>query len=238
MRVQGTVAGEIHATMRHLWGVVTWANFRRRSNKIKWSDVVAKRQSTTPEIALVLRDNVRHRREIERAYMKAIAGAKREIIIANAYFLPGRVFRRVLIHAAKRGVRVVLLLQGKVEYWIQHYATHALYGQLLAAGIEIHEYQASYLHAKVAVVDGQWATVGSSNIDPYSLLLAREANLVIQDGGFAGELRASLLAAITHEAVRIDDKYRRPRNLIGRLIARLSYGVVRLLVGMSGYRKR
>ncbi|OGS96354.1 MAG: cardiolipin synthase B [Gallionellales bacterium RIFCSPLOWO2_02_FULL_57_47] len=238
VRVQGTVAGEIHATMRHLWGVVTWANFRRRSNKIKWSDVVAKRQSTTPEIALVLRDNVRHRREIERAYMKAIAGAKREIIIANAYFLPGRVFRRVLIHAAKRGVRVVLLLQGKVEYWIQHYATHALYGQLLAAGIEIHEYQASYLHAKVAVVDGQWATVGSSNIDPYSLLLAREANLVIQDGGFAGELRASLLAAITHEAVRIDDKYRRPRNLIGRLIARLSYGVVRLLVGMSGYRKR
>ena len=238
VRVQGTVAGEIHATMRHLWGVVTWANFRRRSNKIKWSDVVAKRQSTTPEIALVLRDNVRHRREIERAYMKAIAGAQREIIIANAYFLPGRVFRRVLIHAAKRGVRVVLLLQGKVEYWIQHYATHALYGQLLAAGIEIHEYQASYLHAKVAVVDGQWATVGSSNIDPYSLLLAREANLVIQDGGFAGELRASLLAAITHEAVRIDDKYRRPRNLIGRLIARLSYGVVRLLVGMSGYRKR
>jgi cardiolipin synthase len=238
VRVQGTVAGEIHATMRHLWGVVTWANFRRRGNKIKWSDVVAKRQATTPDIALVLRDNVRHRREIERAYMKAIAGAKREIIIANAYFLPGRVFRRVLIHAAKRGVRVVLLLQGKVEYWIQHYATHALYGQLLAAGIEIHEYQASYLHAKVAVVDGQWATVGSSNIDPYSLLLAREANLVIQDGRFAGELRASLLAAITHEAVRIDDKYRRPRNLIGRLIARLSYGVVRLLVGMSGYRKR
>lgn len=238
VRVQGSVAGEIHATMRHLWSVVSWASFRRRGKKIRWSDVVAKRQPTTPDVALVLRDNVRHRREIERAYLKAIAGAQREIIIANAYFLPGRAFRRVLIRAAKRGVRVVLLLQGKVEYWLQHYATHALYGRLLAAGIEIYEYQASYLHAKVAVVDGLWATVGSSNIDPYSLLLAREANLAIRDAGFAGELRASLLAAITGDAVRIGDEYAGPRNFLGRLIARVSYGVVRMLIGVSGYRKR
>lgn len=238
VRVQGVVAEEIQATMRHLWGVVTWANFRRRASKFKWPDLVAKRHSTTPDITLVLRDNVRHRREIERAYLRAMVGAQREIIIANAYFLPGRVFRRALIHAAKRGVRVVLLLQGKVEYWLQHYATHALYGQLMAAGIEIYEYQASYLHAKVAVVDGQWATVGSSNIDPYSLLLAREANLVIRDAGFAGELRASLLVAISNEAVRIGDEYGAPQNLFGRLIARLSYGFVRLLIGVSGYRKR
>lgn len=238
VRVQGAVADEIHATMRHLWDVLTWVNFRRRGNKIKWSDVVAKRHANTSGITLVLRDNVRHRREIERAYLKAMAGAQREIIIANAYFLPGRIFRRALIQAARRGVRVVLLLQGKVEYWIQHYASHALYGQLLSAGIEIYEYQASYLHAKVAVVDGLWATVGSSNIDPYSLLLAREANLAIQDGGFAGELRASLLAAISNDAVRIGSEYSGPRNFFGRLIARLSYGVVRLLVGMSGYRRR
>lgn len=238
VRVQGTVADEIHATMRHLWGVVTWVNFRRRGNKTVWSDLSAKRHSITPDITLVLRDNVRHRREIERAYLKAIAGAQREIIIANAYFLPGRIFRRALIQAAKRGVRVVLLLQGRVEYWIQHYATHALYGEFLAAGIEIYEYQASYLHAKVAVVDGLWSTVGSSNIDPYSLLLAREANLVIRDAGFAGELRASLQVAINNEAVRIGDEYGDPRNFFGRLIARLSYGIVRLLIGMSGYRKR
>lgn len=237
VRVQGIVAGEIHATMRHLWGVLSWANFRRRGNKIVWSDLVAKRHSTTPDITLVLRDNVRHRREIERAYLKAMSGAQREIIIANAYFLPGRAFRRVLIQAAKRGVRVVLLLQGKVEYWIQHYATHALYGQLLAVGIEIYEYQPSYLHAKVAVVDGQWATIGSSNIDPYSLLLAREANLVIRDGGFAGELRASLEAAITKDAVRIGDEYGAPLGFFDRMVSRFSYVAVRLLIGMSGYRK-
>src|SRR3989338_2172320 len=227
VRVQGTVAGEIHAAMRHLWGVVSWASFRRRGKEIRRFIPDRSERVDTPEIVFLVRDNLRHRRDIERAYLEAIYGAQREIIIANAYFLPGRVFLRALIQAAQRGTRVVLLLQGRVEYRLQHYATHALYDQLLAAGVEIHEYQASYLHAKVAVVDGQWATVGSSNIDPYSLLLAREANLVIQDGGFAGELRASLLAAIGSDAIRIGDEYCGNRNFFGRLIARLSYGPVR-----------
>ncbi|MBI5438619.1 MAG: cardiolipin synthase ClsB [Nitrosomonadales bacterium] len=237
VRVQGAAAGEIHAAMRRLWGLVSWANFRRRGKEIRRFVMEKTEHAEAPDFAFLLRDNLRHRRDIERAYLKAIAGAQREIIIASAYFLPGRVFRRALKRAARRGIRVVLLLQGKVEYRLQHYATHALYDQLLAAGVEIHEYRASYLHAKVAVVDGQWATVGSSNIDPFSLLLAREANLVIRDTGFVGELRASLLAAINNDSARIGDEYRRRRNFFSRLVARLSYGTMRLLIGMLGYRK-
>ena len=128
-----------------------------------------------------------------------------------------------------------MLLQGKIEYRVQHYATHALYDQLLAGGIEIYEYQPSYLHAKVAVVDGQWATVGSSNIDPFSLMLALEANLAVQDAGFAGELRASLLAAMANDAIRIGDGYGMSRSWKDRLVARVSYGIVRLLIGLLGY---
>jgi len=238
VRVQGALAGEIHAAMRRLWGVVSWANFRKRGKEIRRLVLEKEEHAVAPEITFLLRDNLRHRRDIERAYLKAITSAQREIIIANAYFLPGRAFRRALKQAARRGVRVVLLLQGKVEYRLQHYATHALYEQLLAADVEIYEYQVSYLHAKVAVVDGQWATVGSSNIDPFSLLLAREANLAIRDSGFAGELRASLLAAIHDDAVRIGNEYGGTRNFFGRLVARLSYGVVRLLTGVLGYRRR
>ena len=238
VRVQGAVTGEIHAAMRRLWGVVSWVNFRKRGKEIRRLVLEKEEHAVAPEIAFLLRDNLRHRRDIERAYLKAITGAQREIIIANAYFLPGRAFRRALNRAVRRGVRVVLLLQGKVEYRLQHYATHALYDQLLVAGVEIYEYQASYMHAKVAVVDGQWATVGSSNIDPFSLLLAREANLAIRDAGFAGELRASLLAAIHNDAVRIGNEYGGTRNFFGRLVARLSYGVVRLLIGMLGYSRR
>jgi len=238
VRVQGAVTGEIHAAMRRLWGVVSWVNFRKRGKEIRRLVLGKEEHTVAPEIAFLLRDNLRHRRDIERAYLKAITGAQREIIIANAYFLPGRAFRRALNRAVRRGVRVVLLLQGKVEYRLQHYATHALYDQLLVAGVEIYEYQASYMHAKVAVVDGQWATVGSSNIDPFSLLLAREANLAIRDAGFAGELRASLLAAIHNDAVRIGNEYGGTRNFFGRLVARLSYGLVRLLIGVLGYSRR
>ena len=237
VRVQGVVAGEIHATMRRLWGVVSWANLRQRGKEIQRFVLERAKQAVAPGITLVLRDNLRHRHDIEDAYRMAFDGAQREIIIANAYFLPGRIFRLALIQAAQRGVRVVLLLQGRVEYRVQHYATHALYDQLLATGVEIYEYQPSYLHAKVAVVDGQWATVGSSNIDPFSLLLAREANLVVQDAGFAGELRASLLAAIADDAIRVGDGYGVRRSWRDRLVARISYGIVLLLIGLLGYDK-
>ncbi len=238
VRVQGGVAGEIHAVTRHLWSVVSWANFRKRSKKIGLLMPDMLRHTTSPGITLLLRDNVRHRRDIERAYLRAIAGAQREVMIANAYFLPGRVFRRALAQAAQRGVRVVLLLQGRVEYRLQHYATHALYDQLLAAGVEIYEYQASYMHAKVAVVDGGWATVGSSNIDPFSLLLAREANLVVQDAGFAEALRASLFAAISRDALRIEPARWSRLGWGARLVARFSYAVVRMAIGVMGFGKR
>ena len=235
VRVQGDVAGDIHVAIRRLWGMVSWANFRRRGKEIQRFVLERAKQAIAPDITLVLRDNLRHRHDIEDAYLQAIAGAQREIIIANAYFLPRRVFRLALVQAAQRGVRVMLLLQGKIEYRVQHYATHALYDQLLAGGIEIYEYQPSYLHAKVAVVDGQWATVGSSNIDPFSLMLALEANLAVQDAGFAGELRASLLAAMANDAIRIGDGYGMSRSWKDRLVARVSYGIVRLLIGLLGY---
>ena len=234
VRIQGVLAGEIHAATRRLWGVVSWASFRRRGKEIQRFVLEREKPAKDPRVTLLLRDNLRHRRDIEHAYLRAIAGAQHEIIIANAYFLPRRIFRLALIHAAQRGVHVMLLLQGRVEYRLQHYATHALYDQLLAAGVEIYEYQPSYLHAKVAVVDGQWATVGSSNIDPFSLGLAREANLAVRDAGFAGELRASLLAAIAKDAVRVGDEYDVTRNWMDKLVARVSYGIMRMLIGLMG----
>jgi cardiolipin synthase len=121
---------------------------------------------------LVLRDNLRNRNRIERAYRKAIGEARQDVLIANAYFLPGAKIRRALMDAARRGVRVRLLLQGRYEYFMQYHAARPVYGALIAAGVEIYEYHSGFLHAKVAVVDGHWATVGSSNLDPLSLQLA------------------------------------------------------------------
>jgi len=234
VRVKGSIVSEIQVAMRHLWNVVSWANFHRRERKLKQPLTDLQRPTNSPDITFMIRDNVGHRRDIEREYLNAIQTAQHEIIIANAYFLPGKIFRQALRDSAKRGVRVILLLQGQVEFWIQHYATHALYKELLSADIEIYEYQASYLHAKVAVIDGLWATVGSSNIDPFSLLLAREANLAVRHAGFAAELRTGLLEIIENEVSRVELS---KENYLISFLSRISYNVIRFLVGVVGFSK-
>ena len=190
--------------------------------------------------ALVLRDNLRHRRHIEKAYLRAIAQARQEIIIANAYFIPGRKLRRALVLAARRGVRVRLLLQGRYEYFMQYHAAKPVYGVLLAAGVEIHEYAPSFLHAKVAVIDAQgakpWATVGSSNLEPLSLLLAREANVVIEGGAFASALRARLVHAMEHAGQLVDPARYVQRPWRERVLDWLAYGLMRLALWVTGKR--
>jgi cardiolipin synthase len=178
--------------------------------------------------SLVLRDNFRNRRAIERSYLRAFEAAREQVVIANAYFLPGRRFRAALLALAGRGVRVRLLLQGQPEYALQYYAQRALYEQLLAGGVEIHEYVTSYLHAKVAVVDERWATVGSSNIDPYSLLLAREANIVVHDTGFARRLAAVLAEAIGRQSRQVHAVDYGRRGWLARTRDWCAYFVVRL----------
>jgi len=188
--------------------------------------------------ALVLRDNVRFRRSIEGNYRLAIALAKSEIIIANAYFVPGVQLQRALLRAARRGVRVTLLLQGKYEYFMQYHASRAVYRVMLDAGITIIEYEASFLHAKVAVMDadgGALATIGSSNLDPLSLLLAREANVFVRDDPFAAELRAHLLDAVAQgRRVEPDEHTRWP--LVARGLNWIAYAVMRTLVFVAGKR--
>ena len=190
--------------------------------------------------ALVLRDNVRNRARIEKTYLRAIGSARHEVIIANAYFVPGRKLRKALLMAARRGVRVRLLLQGRYEYFMQYHAARPVYGPLLEAGVGIHEYAPSFLHAKVAVVDAlgdrPWATVGSSNLDPLSLLLAREANVVVEDTAFARDLRQRLVHAMQHAGHRMDPARYAGRPLRQRVLDRLAFGLMRLALWITGNR--
>jgi cardiolipin synthase len=116
-----------------------------------------------------------------------------------------------------------------------HYASHALYGSFLDSGIEIYEYHKSLMHAKVAVIDEHWATVGSSNLDPFSLLLALEANVVVDDENFAKTLKHSLEQAIKMGTQRIFANNWKARTIRLRLASWLSYGLVRFMIGMAGY---
>lgn len=185
--------------------------------------------------AFVVRDNVGQRRAIERRYIDAMRQARRHIDIAVPYFYPGRRFRRALGDAAQRGVQVRLLLQGKVDYPIAALAARALYDELRAQGVRIYEYTPAFLHAKVARVDERWATVGSSNIDPLSLLLNLEANVFVRDPGFSATLAARLDAAfaVSAEITREQPIAGWRRRLRRGLVAWVAYAYLRL-AGVAG----
>lgn len=246
VRVTGTLAKDIQVATSLLWERLSIGkplNVKRVKNAIgtlphvlKHRHLQTNSQAGQALTALVLRDNITNRRHIERAYLKAIGDSRTEIIIANAYFVPGAKLRRALILAAKRGVKVQLLLQGKYEYFMQYHAARPIYGTLLAAGIEIYEYDKSYLHAKVAVIDSVWATVGSSNLDPLSLLLAREANIVMQDANFAQSLRKRLLLAMANEGKRVDATQMANRPWTQRFNEMVAFAVMRTGLWLFGKR--
>jgi cardiolipin synthase len=227
----GDLKQAIH-TLRERVALVAWRRgARARASRERAADLTKRARA-----ALALRDNLRHRASIERAYLRAIGRAREEVLIANAYFVPGHKMRRALVEAARRGVRVVLLLQGRYEYFLQYYAARPVYGALLRAGVAIHEYSPSFLHAKVAVIDGKWATVGSSNIDPLSLLLAREANVVVEDPDFAECLRSRLLHAVAHEGHPMDAALYADRPWHERLREGVALTLMRLALLVHGKR--
>ena len=237
VRIEGPTLAQVHHAVRRMWEIVSWANFKRRFRHTPINApccTIAGEQTA----AFLIRDNIRHRNDILHAYLAAIEGAREEILIANAYFLPGVRFGRALYAAAKRGVRITVLLQGKSDHRLLRYATQTLYATALAAGIRIFEYERSFMHAKVAVIDGHWATVGSSNIDPFSLLVAKEANLFVDDSRFAGQLKASLHQAMDRGARELlaEEVSRKPWRV--RLLHWLAYGLVRAMVGIAGYGQR
>ena len=238
VRVGGVLAAQIAATCHSLWQKLQGASSKATQtgqllgiqNK---RDTLRGFGQKPGQAALVLRDNLRQRRSIERSYLRAIGRARQDVLIANAYFFPSSKLLKALCHAAGRGVQVRLLLQGRYEYFLQAHASIAFYAPLLRAGVQIYEYEASFLHAKVAVVDAAgrstWATVGSSNLDPLSLLLAREANVVSRQRDFAQQLQSRLQAALAQgRAVSLADISRRTRAQ--RLFDRLAYALARSMI--------
>ncbi len=236
VRLRGPLLGQIVPTMQRLWDLVQFFEFDGDLTDIGEAEPGPPSTGIAGNVTarFLVRDNLRHRRDIERAYLAAIRTARREILIASAYFFPGIRFRHELIAAVRRGVEVRLVLQSRLEKRLFDYAARALYGQLIDAGVVIDAYTRSFLHAKVAVIDDRWATVGSSNIDPYSLLMAREANVVVRDAQFADRLRLELLAMIDAGATRVAPQDWAARPWTTRVACWLAYGVVRAAMGLLG----
>lgn len=196
VELQGPVVADIHAFAA--------ASLRNGYGPLQQPSDVAANECGQAKVSFAVRDNDRHTTDIESAYREAIRAARKNVVLANAYFFPGYGFLRDLRHAAQRGVNVTLLVQGQPDMPIAMTAARSLYRDLVADGVRIYEYGQRPFHGKVALVDDDWATVGSSNLDPLSLSLNLEANVFIRDPAFNRELRDRL--------ERLRERHCRPVN--------------------------
>ncbi len=189
VEVRGPLVSTIHHEMQAQWARVGRLGLMKRIGLFR-----EMRRQPLPEgdkpmqAAFIVRDSLRNRHTIQRAYLQAIGRAKKSILLVNPYFAPGHKFRKALAVASQRGVKVELMI-GVGEIKFQDMVARSFYPKLLAAGVHVYEYRKTQLHAKVAVIDEDWSTVGSSNCDGLSLFLNQEANIVVKDVGFAAVMR-------------------------------------------------
>jgi cardiolipin synthase len=201
--MSGPLVHHVHAEVRAQWLKMGKLDLLSRLKLMRQLRSQLALTSSQPTLAaLVVRDSLRNRVTIQRAYLQALGGAQKRAILVTPYFAPGGKFRRALISAANRGVDVTLLI-GVGQFRLQDAVTNSFYPKLLANGIKIVEYQRTQLHAKVAVIDHDWATVGSSNFDGLSLFVNQEANIVIRNQVFADQLTAHLERGIV-DGVAVD----------------------------------
>jgi cardiolipin synthase len=144
-------------------------------------------------------------------YLLAINSARTDISLTCAYFMPPLVLSRALVQAAKRGVRVRIILQGSNEGPLVRAVSVGYYGRLLKNGIELYEWTSSVLHAKTMVVDGVWSTIGSANLDGRALFLSYEANAAVLDPSLAADLEEQFEEDLKHcRRVRLEEWKKRP----------------------------
>jgi len=196
VRITGPLVAAIHFEVTTQWARLGRLNLKSRLERMRKLRTTHVENENAPAFAaLVVRDNLRNRRTIQRAYLHALGHARETAWLANPYFAPGRKMRDALCKAAERGVDVTLLL-GVGQFRIQDAVARSYYPKLLKHGVKIFEYQRTQLHGKVAVVDDEWATVGSSNYDGLSLFVNQEANIVVKDAEFAHALREHIRSGV------------------------------------------
>lgn len=206
VQVRGPIVAQMHRFTRE--AVLDRAERQRQrrsqSQRPDADNAPGQPQAGTAHAMFVTRDNQKHTTDIERHYRVALRAARHRVVIANAYFFPGYRFIREMRRAARRGVDVRLILQGQPDMPIVRTAASMLYDHLLRAGVHIYEYCDRPLHGKVALVDDNWSTVGSSNLDPLSLSLNLEANVIIQDRAFNAQLHQRLSHLMEHSCNQIE----------------------------------
>ncbi|MEI9806898.1 MAG: phospholipase D-like domain-containing protein [Bacteroidota bacterium] len=212
----------------------TWKNYPATINttpceqkKIQFAIPAAE----TCDISMRQNDWVRRKNEISGTYIDMLRHAKSHITILCSYFLPGKVIRRQLRNASKRGVKITVITAGASDIILSKYAERFMYDWLLRYDIELYEYQPTVLHGKIAVCDGQWMTIGSYNINDISAYASIELNMNVQNEKFASAAEKVLTDIIEKDCVHVTSEYyAKTKNIFKQFAHWLSYQFIRFML--------
>jgi cardiolipin synthase A/B len=196
--------------------------------------------SGTIPVRIAVNDWVNQKTEISNGYLHAIANAKQEIIIVGGYFIPGRKLRRALKEASERGVKVKVILAGISDVILVARATRFFYSFLLRNHIELHEWRHSVLHGKAAVIDNEWSTIGSFNLNHLSTYASIEMNVEIESQEFAKNFSNHLYEIMSRSMAISRIKYERKNKWLNKLLNWISFRLIRvfsLILTMFSYHR-
>ncbi len=210
----------------------TWNGFSNKISLFSFKEIQREECQETGTIEVRMRRNdwVRRKNQISTTYIELFRTATSNITILCSYFLPGRLIRRLLKHAARRGVKITIITAGRSDVPVAKHAERWLYDWLLRHNITIYEYQPVVLHAKIAVCDDKWFTLGSYNVNNISAYASIEVNLDVRDVNFTGSVINILEDIRLHDCVKIDlKKHKAARNIFNQFVRWFSYQFIRIV---------
>jgi len=228
---EGEESLAVHRLCRDMWGPRAAAGAIDREKAEEYFSRIPEKEYHSVRVRR--NDWVRRRNEISKSYLQMFLHAEKEIIIMCSYFLPGRVLRRVIRLASIKGVKIKTVLAGPSDVMIAKHAERYLYDWLLKNQVEIYEYQRTVLHAKVAVYDQRWVTVGSYNVNNISAYASLEVNFDVRHKPFAVETKKELENIIIRDCRRITaENYTSTTGFFRRLWQRFCYSFISTMLSL------
>lgn len=226
--ITGEASMELFSRCVEMWSRVIWHKIGLQG-QFDWRLILKPDQETYARIRI--NDWVRNKNQISRSYLEMFHRAEHQITIMSSYFLPGHILRRNITGAARRGVRIRVILTSRSDVGLSKPAERFLYPWLLRRNIQIYEYKRSVLHGKMATYDRRWATIGSYNVNNISAYASVELNVDVHNDAFASSVEAALDRIIDQDCELItSSRYERRTSVFTRLRNYFSFEAYRLIL--------
>ncbi|HVS98075.1 MAG TPA: phospholipase D-like domain-containing protein [Puia sp.] len=226
--VEGEAAMKLHYICRDMWTKAYWKTPIPKKDKFPWLPVYSPKEECLVRVRR--NDWVQAKNQISRSYVEMFRNARSRIIVLSAYFLPGKLLRKYMVAAAKRGVVIQIIVGSVSDVKISRLAEQFMYRWLFKNKMEVYEYQDSVLHGKMATYDGIWMTDGSYNVNRISAYASVELNMDVRNEAFVGTVEAELDGIIRDHCIRVvPEEYFHRVGRLQRLWQRLAYETIRLV---------